>query len=159
VEFALIVSGGCALRPGIRGLSHRIRVRSIVGRFLEHSRIYYFESGGEPEIYLGSADWMPRNLYERVEVMFPLHDPAVRRRVLEEILANYLADTAKSRILNHDGNYRRAYQLPDAVNGKRFDVQEFFIHLAEGRPWNGAPAQTSGLWPSKPAVEEDEGKR
>jgi polyphosphate kinase len=138
VEIDLIVRGGCALRPGIRGLSHHIRVRSIVGRFLEHSRIYYFENAGEPEIYLGSADWMPRNLYERVEVMFPLHDPAVRRRVMEEILSNYLADTAKSRILKRDGNYQRAYHLPGAVNGKRFDVQEFFIHLAEGRPWNGA---------------------
>src|SRR5262249_33418371 len=94
----------------------------------------------EPEIYLGSADWMPRNLYERVEVMFPLHDPAIRRRVMEEILVNYLADTAKSRILNRDGGYRRAYQLPGAVNGKRFDVQEFFIHLAEGRPWSGPAA-------------------
>jgi len=140
VGIDLIVRGGCALRPGIRGLSHRIRVRSIVGRFLEHSRIYYFENAGEPEIYLGSADWMPRNLYERVEVMFPLHDPGARRRVLEEILPNYLADTAKSRILKRDGNYQRAYQQPGAVNGKRFDVQEFFIHLAEGRPWNGPAA-------------------
>jgi polyphosphate kinase len=140
VEIDLIVRGGCALRPGIRGLSHRIRVRSIVGRFLEHSRIYYFENGGEPEIYLGSADWMPRNLYERVEVMFPLHDPAVRRRVMDEILSNYLADTAKSRILNRDGNYRRAYQVPGAVNGKRFDVQEFFIHIAEGKTGPGPAA-------------------
>jgi polyphosphate kinase len=148
VEIDLIVRGGCALRPGIRGLSHRIRVRSIVGRFLEHSRIYYFENAGEPEIYLGSADWMPRNLYERVEVMFPLHDPAVRRRVLEEILPNYLVDTAKSRILNRDGNYQRAYQLTGAVNGKRFDVQEFFIHLAEGKPGNG-PATNGNVSAAK----------
>ena len=75
VEIDLIVRGQCALVPGLRGISSRIRVRSIVGRFLEHSRIFYFENGGKPEIYLGSADWMQRNLYERVEVLFPLKDP------------------------------------------------------------------------------------
>jgi polyphosphate kinase len=74
VEIDLIVRGICALRPGVRGLSDRIRVRSIVGRFLEHSRIYYFANGGDEEIYMGSADWMPRNLYERVEVLVPLRD-------------------------------------------------------------------------------------
>ena len=72
VEIDLIVRGQCTLVPGLRGISSRIRVRSIVGRFLEHSRIFYFENGGKPEVYLGSADWMPRNLYERVEVLFPL---------------------------------------------------------------------------------------
>ena len=71
VEIDLIVRGICALRPGVRGVSDRINVRSIVGRFLEHSRIYYFSNGGEEEIYMGSADWMPRNLYERVEVLVP----------------------------------------------------------------------------------------
>src|SRR5262249_54675357 len=138
VEIDLIVRGGCALRPGVRGLSHRIRVRSIVGRFLEHSRIYYFENAGEPEIYLGSADWMPRNLYERVEVMFPLHDPELRRRIYEEILLSYLSDTAKSRILNGDGTYTRAPQLPGKLNGKRFAAQDFLVHLAEGKPWHAA---------------------
>jgi polyphosphate kinase len=133
VEVDLIVRGGCALRPGVRGLSHRIRVRSIVGRFLEHSRIYYFENAGEPEIYLGSADWMPRNLYERVEVMFPVRDPQLCRRIYEEILLNYLSDTAKSRILNHDGSYTRAHALPGQVNGKRFAAQDFLVHLAEGK--------------------------
>jgi polyphosphate kinase len=145
VEIDLIVRGGCALRPGIRGLSHRIRVRSIVGRFLEHSRIYYFENSGQPEIYLGSADWMPRNLYERVEVMFPLHDPEIRKRVYEEILLNYLSDTAKSRILNRDGSYTRAQQLSGKLNGKRFAAQDYLVQLAEGKPWrtpvtlNGEP--------------------
>ena len=80
--------------------------------------------------------------------MFPLHDPAVRRRVLEEILPNYLVDTAKSRILNRDGNYQRAYQLTGAVNGKRFDVQEFFIHLAEGKPGDG-PATNGNVSAAK----------
>jgi polyphosphate kinase len=138
VEIDLIVRGGCALRPGVRGLSHRIRVRSIVGRFLEHSRICYFENAGEPEIYLGSADWMPRNLYERVEVMFPIHDPRLRERILEEILLSYLSDTAKSRILNRDGNYTRAHPLPGTLNGKRFAAQDFLIQLAEGKLRYGA---------------------
>jgi len=96
VEIDLIVRGICSLRPGVRGLSDRIRVRSIVGRFLEHSRIYYFENGGEPEVYLGSADWMPRNLHERVEVLFPLKSPLLRDRVVHEILAAYLADNVKN---------------------------------------------------------------
>jgi len=140
VEIDLIVRGGCALRPGIRGLSHRIRVRSVVGRFLEHSRIYYFQNGGEPQVYLSSADWMPRNLYERVEVMFPLLDPELRRRVYEEILSKYLLDTAKARILNRDGNYTRAYENSNGSsrNGRRFAVQDFFIRVAEGLSPNGA---------------------
>jgi polyphosphate kinase len=90
VEIDLIVRGQCALVPGLRGISSRIRVRSIVGRFLEHSRIFYFENRGNPEIYLGSADWMPRNLYERVEVLFPVKDAALRTRVATEILGAYL---------------------------------------------------------------------
>jgi polyphosphate kinase len=91
VEIDLIVRGQCALVPGLRGVSSHIRVRSIVGRFLEHSRIFYFENGGEPEVYLGSADWMQRNLYERVEVLFPLKDPELRRRITEECFSIRLA--------------------------------------------------------------------
>src|SRR6201987_118509 len=90
VEIDLLVRGICALRPGVRGVSDRIKVRSIVGRFLEHSRIYYFGNGGEEEVYIGSADWMPRNLYERVEVLTPLKDPMARDRVRYEILEAYL---------------------------------------------------------------------
>src|SRR6202030_4157806 len=96
VEIDLIVRGICALRPGIRGLSNRIRVRSVVGRFLEHSRIAVFGNGGQAEVYLGSADWMPRNLHERVEVMFRLKDPALCRKVCATILAPCLADTEKA---------------------------------------------------------------
>ena len=107
-----MVRGMCALRPGIRGLSDRIRVRSIVGRFLEHSRIFYFENGGEPEVYLGSADWMQRNLHERVEVLFPLKNPLLRDRVVHEILAAYLADNVKVRFLQKDGRYLRPWQSP-----------------------------------------------
>jgi polyphosphate kinase len=136
VQIDLIVRGACALKPGIRGLSNRIRVRSIVGRLLEHSRIFYFENGGEEQIYLGSADWMPRNLFERVEVMFPLFDPMLRYRVRHEILEAYLMDTAKARILQRDGNYVRGYRR---VRGKSanvlsgFSAQQFLIDVAEGR--------------------------
>src|SRR5215469_1586476 len=105
VEIDLIVRGQCTLVPGLRGISSRIRVRSVVGRFLEHSRIFYFENGGQPEIYLGSADWMPRNLYERVEVLFPLKDPSLRERISKEILSSYLADNRKARLLGPDGQY------------------------------------------------------
>lgn len=108
VEIDLIVRGQCALVPGLRGTSSRIRVRSIVGRFLEHSRIFYFENAGEPEIYLGSADWMQRNLYERVEVLFPLRDPTLCARIREEILPAYLSDTRRARFLETDGTYSRA---------------------------------------------------
>ena len=129
VEIDLIVRGQCTLVPGLRGISSRIRVRSIVGRFLEHSRIFYFENGGKPEIYLGSADWMPRNLYERVEVLFPLKDPQLCERVCTEILSAYLADTRKARILGSDGTYSR----PRAVrNGHGFSVQEHLMRLAAG---------------------------
>jgi polyphosphate kinase len=129
VDIDLIVRGQCALVPGVRGLSSRIKVRSIVGRFLEHSRIYYFENGGKPELYLGSADWMPRNLYERVEAMFPVKDPQIAQRICNEILASYLADTRKARILNSDGTYSR----PRAVrNGHGFSVQEHLMRVASG---------------------------
>jgi polyphosphate kinase len=138
VEIELLVRGMCALRPGIRGLSDRIRVRSIVGRFLEHSRIFYFENGGEPEIYIGSADWMHRNLHERVEVLFPLKNPLLRDRVLHEILAAYLADNVKSRFLQSDGRYLRPWQSPRGRSGRPpraaavFNAQDFLMGLAEG---------------------------
>ncbi|MGA2978596.1 MAG: polyphosphate kinase 1 [Terriglobales bacterium] len=138
VDIELIVRGICSLRPGIRGLSDRIRVRSIVGRFLEHSRIYYFENGGEPEVYLGSADLMPRNLHERVEVLFPLKSPLLRDRVVHEILDAYLADNVKARFLQKDGRYLRPWQSP-CGRSKRpprgsaaFSAQDFLIGLAEG---------------------------
>lgn len=140
VEIDLIVRGICALRPGVRGLSDRIRVRSIVGRFLEHSRIYYFGNGGEEEIYIGSADWMPRNLYERVEVLVPLRDEFLRERVHREILDAYLADNRKARVLLRDATYIPAWQ---PMHGKRnrkppsgtaaFSAQDFLIGIAEGK--------------------------
>jgi polyphosphate kinase len=138
VDIELLVRGMCALRPGIRGLSDRIRVRSIVGRFLEHSRIFYFENGGEPEVYVGSADWMNRNLHERVEVLFPLKNPLLRDRVVHEILAAYLADNVKSRFLQSDGRYLRPWQSPRGRSKRpprgpaAFSSQDFLVGLAEG---------------------------
>jgi polyphosphate kinase len=138
VQVDLIVRGICSLNPGVRGISDRIKVRSIVGRFLEHSRIYYFQNSGEEEIYLGSADWMPRNLHERVEVLFPLKSPLLCDRVLQEILAAYLADNAKARFLQSDGRYLRPWQSPRGRSKKppkgaaAFNAQDFLIALAEG---------------------------
>ena len=106
VEIELIVRGICCIRPGIPGISENITVRSIVGNFLEHSRIYYFENGGSPEIYAASADWMPRNLDRRVEIMFPLEDSRIREKALH-ILKLELEDTVKAHILRSDGTYDR----------------------------------------------------
>jgi polyphosphate kinase len=129
VEIDLIVRGQCTLVPGLRGISSHVHVRSIVGRFLEHSRIFYFENSGKPEIYLGSADWMPRNLYERVEVLFPLKDPQHCERVCTEILSSYLGDTRKARILASDGTY----SYPRAArNGHGFSAQDHLMRLAAG---------------------------
>ena len=137
VEIDLVVRGMCALRPGVRGVSDNIRVRSIVGRFLEHSRIFYFANGGQEEVYLGSADWMPRNLYDRVEVMFPLKDAMLRDRVKHEILDSYLADKLKSRLLQKDGRYIRAWQgqgrRKPMTGPSAFSAQEFLMGLAEGK--------------------------
>jgi len=147
VQIDLIVRGICALRPGVRGVSDNIRVRSIVGRFLEHSRIYYFANGGEEEIYIGSADWMPRNFYERVEVLVPLRDEVLRERVRQEILGACLADNRKARMLLKDTNYIRAWQ---PLHGKRnrrpptgaaaFNAQDFLISVAEGKAPSVVPA-------------------
>jgi polyphosphate kinase len=106
VKIDLLVRGICCLRPGLPGVSDNIRVKSIVGRFLEHSRIYYFHNGGDEEILLGSADWMTRNLSKRVEVLFPIRDPRLVRR-LKELLDVYWTDTTNAREMRPDGSYRR----------------------------------------------------
>jgi len=131
VEVDLIIRGLCILRPGVKGLSENIRVRSVVGRFLEHSRIFHFANGGNDEIYLGSADWMPRNLFERCEVVFPVRDPAARARIHNEILPAYLADTIKARLQQPDGSYLRASKV--LKNSTPFSSQEFLMRLAEGK--------------------------
>jgi polyphosphate kinase len=161
VEIDLIIRGLCILRPGVKGLSSRIRVRSIVGRFLEHSRIYHFANGGEDEIYLGSADWMPRNLFERCEVVFPVRDAAVKARIHDEILPAYLADTVKARIQQSDGTYSRASAPKDS---QPFSAQEFLMKLAEGKVDLDAipkikpltpPSRRPQKQPSEPATAAD----
>ncbi|HET7107004.1 MAG TPA: polyphosphate kinase 1 [Candidatus Acidoferrum sp.] len=164
VEIDLIVRGQCALVPGLRGISSRIRVRSIVGRFLEHSRIFYFGNGGKPEIYLGSADWMPRNLYDRVEVLFPLKDEHLRRRIVDELLPSYLADNLKARVLGSDGTYSYVRRGKGA---KGFSVQEHFMTRANGdvngsnrrKKLSSGVAYTGsaeGAAPAEPAVPAEE---
>ena len=105
MKIDLIVRGICCLRPGIPGVSENISVRSVVDRFLEHSRIYYFENALQPEIFIGSADWMPRNFVRRIEVLFPIEDGNLRERVMSELLAITLADNVKARQLQPDGSY------------------------------------------------------
>ncbi len=105
VEIDLVVRGLCSLRPGIEGVSENIRVRSIVGRFLEHTRVLYFENDGKPDVYLTSADWMPRNFFDRIEVCFPVRSRRLRERIIEEAFENYLADNARAWELKSDGSY------------------------------------------------------
>jgi polyphosphate kinase len=125
VEIDLIVRGMCSLRPGVKGMSERIRVRSIVGRFLEHSRIFSFVNGGDEEIYCGSADWMPRNLIERCEVVFPVTQPELKKRLRDEILRSYLKDNMKARLLQPDGEYIRPPRT-----GAPFSAQDYLIEKA-----------------------------
>ncbi len=116
VEIDLIVRGACTLRPGLPGISERIRVRSIVGRFLEHSRVYWFANDGAPELFCSSADWMERNLMQRIEVCFPILDATLAQRVYDETLANYLGDNAQAWILQPDGRYERAARGDDPAH-------------------------------------------
>ena len=109
VEIDLIVRGICNLRPGVSGVSDNIRVRSIIGRFLEHTRVFYFGNGGKPEVYCASADWMERNLFQRVETCFPLEDAEIRARVIEN-LHLYLRDNTQAWLLQRDGSYQRVEQ-------------------------------------------------
>jgi polyphosphate kinase len=107
VKIELIVRGVCALRPGVPGLSDNIRVRSIVGRFLEHSRIFYFLNGGDEQVYLSSADWMDRNFFRRIEACFPVLDPKLKKRVIQEGLKPYLRDNQQAWEMDSDGTYHK----------------------------------------------------
>jgi polyphosphate kinase len=127
VKIDLIIRGICCLRPGIKGLSENITVRSIIDRFLEHSRIYYFENACEPEMFVGSADLMPRNLFRRIEVVFPIEDGILCNRVISEILRVNLADNTKARFLGPDGKYTRA-KIADGEKPRR--SQTDFMALA-----------------------------
>ena len=129
VEIDLIVRGICCLRAGLDGISENIRVYSIIGRFLEHSRVFYFANGGDEEVWLGSADWMNRNLRARVEVVFPILDPDLKRRVYRELLAFALADRAKSRQMRPDGTYVRRQSECDAPGPS---MQDLLMHTALG---------------------------
>ena len=126
VDIDLIVRGICSLRPGVKGLSSNIQVRSVVGRFLEHSRVMYFANGGEPEhaeVYIGSADWMLRNLDRRVEVVVPILDPEIKSYLKDVYLDAYLRDNVNARQLRADGTYK-----PNANGtGESFDAQMFFV--------------------------------
>jgi polyphosphate kinase len=124
VSIDMIVRGVCMLRPGVQGLSENITVRSIVGRFLEHSRVFFFANGGEDEVYTGSADWMPRNFDRRVEVITPVKDKEIKRYLTDEVLKTYLRDNVKARRLLSDGSYER---VRPAQGEERINAQEYFI--------------------------------
>lgn len=126
VTVDLNVRGICCLRPGVPGLSENIRVVSVVGRYLEHSRIFYYRNGGRDEVYMGSADLMPRNLDRRVEAVFPVEDPVLIARIRDEILATHFADTRKARILMPDGSYERVQPSDGAAP---FNSQEAFMRI------------------------------
>ena len=127
VPIQLVVRGICCLRPGIKGISDNIQVTSIVDRFLEHSRVYYFHNEGDSELYVGSADLMPRNIDRRVEVLFPVHDAILRQEILDNILSVYLRDTENGYELQADGSYER--RLEPALEGPLpFSSQEWFLN-------------------------------
>jgi polyphosphate kinase len=137
VPVKLVVRGICSLRPGVPGLSASIRVKSVVGRFLEHSRVFCFRNGGDDEVYIGSGDWMIRNLRERVEVIAPVRDPRLRAR-LTRALAAYWADEAGTHWMRHDGSYEKA-----SPGGVKRSAQEYFMREAsEGAP----PWDAPGIW-------------
>ncbi len=142
VEVDLIVRGVCALRPGVPGLSERIRVRSVVGRFLEHARVFLFHNDGAEDVYLTSADWMDRNFFRRIELAFPVLDPALKARVVREGLEAYLEDSAQSWIMDADGGYTRPPRRPRA----RAVQEELLARL-------GAGATSRTGRPSTPAAE------
>jgi len=151
VQVDLIVRGICCLRPGVPDLSERIRVVSIVGRFLEHSRLYYFHNGGDEELFLGSADLMPRNLDNRVEVSVPVEDHGLRRYLVDCLLAGYLRDNVQTTVLGPDGTYQRPERRPDEPP---FDMQAHLIggsdrvasHDGIYTTWGGAVVRPRPLW-------------
>jgi polyphosphate kinase len=124
VKIDLVVRGVCALKPGVPGLSENIRVRSVVGRFLEHSRVFYFQNDGAEDVYLASADWMDRNFFRRIELCFPVLDPALKRRVVREGLQPYLDDNCQAWEMTPDGNY----ELQRPRRGRRRSAQEELLY-------------------------------
>jgi polyphosphate kinase len=133
VRIDLIVRGVCSLKPGVAGVSETIAVRSIVGRFLEHSRLFWFENGGEPQVYLGSADIMERNLDRRVEVLCPVLDPRIAHHLKNVVLGAYLRDTDRARVLQPDGSYTPVVETSGSAP---INAQDLLLewHAVEGRP-------------------------
>jgi len=146
VKIDLIVRATCCLRPGVKGLSENIRLRNLVGRFLEHARVFYFENAGDPLVFAGSADWMPRNFFRRVEALFPVEDIALRRRLVDEGLLVELRDNEDARELQADGAYT---PVTRAAGESPFQAQAYFLWAAATR----ASAVTAGLSPgTRPSV-------
>ena len=145
VKIDLLVRGLCCLRPGVEGVSENIRVTSIVGRFLEHSRIYYFRNGGAEELYLGSADLMRRNLSHRVEIIFPIEDPKLAAR-LKDILAIYMKDEAKARHLQSDGHYTRSRGSgkPDGMNTQAYLLTHHPVAVKTAKRLSSAACKRRG---------------
>jgi polyphosphate kinase len=159
VTIDLVIRGICCLKPGLPGVSERIRVTSIVDKFLEHSRIFYFENAGAPEVWLASADWMPRNFWRRIETVFPVQDESLKQRIVNDILRLVLADNVKARELQADGTYRRrtpaegeapvrsqvALQLlaREASREKKSDARPKLVPVVRRRP-DTDPAPGSG---------------
>ena len=149
VKIDLIVRGICCLRPKVRGLSENIRVVSIVGRFLEHSRIYFFANNGKPDLYLASADWMPRNFVRRVEIAFPIEDPALRDEITNEVLPRFLNDVVKARELQADGSYIRLH----AADGEnRPQAQWHFRERSRGQARKLAESQQAPMIKLAPII-------
>ncbi|MDP1920490.1 MAG: RNA degradosome polyphosphate kinase, partial [Myxococcales bacterium] len=128
VEIDLLVRGICCLRPGVPGVSERIRVISVVDRFLEHARVFSFGTGAATDVFISSADWMPRNFHRRVEVMAPVEDPALKLRLLDEVMGLGLKDNVKARQLQPDGSY---LPRPLALDGQTIRSQSMMLELVK----------------------------
>ena len=144
VKIDLIVRGACMIRPNQPGLSQTVHVRSVVGRFLEHSRIFYFANGGDEELYIGSADWMTRNLDRRVEVVVPVLEPQMKKYLKDTVLSAYLRDNVKARVMTSEGVYEMP---PIEASEERFNSQMFFEGPnSSPAPGNVHPLQRPRLW-------------
>lgn len=151
VKIELIVRGICVLIPGIPGVSDNITVRSIVGRFLEHSRIFWFRNGGREELYISSADWMPRNLNDRVELMVPIEDPEIKRR-LKQMVDIELSDNQKAHIMQADGTWLKTISAENQLC-----AQEHFQKIAEKRDAEDEMTLAQKLEPYTPVLGHGDG--
>jgi polyphosphate kinase len=154
VQIDLIVRGVCCLRPGIPGVSDNIRVRSVIDRFLEHSRIWYFANGGDEEILCGSADWMPRNFYRRIEVVFPIEDAALKTRIRDEILGASLSDNVKARLILPDGTHQRLKKKGGAGD---FRSQARLLEVARQAGRDAAPKKREEMRPEHEPTPKSQG--